>query len=636
MPGPTEQAFRFQTEFKDTASDRFKSATLKMSDVWKTFVSKAKTLGPTFSKMYQTHILKPMQEKVRTKGAVAGYLTDIIKYKEELSGLGYSLEDTGKKIEETFGVTITSTFFDAFKDVETSQIPTMLKAFRSQFSDSGDEMGESLKFSLIEAAVNAGGGMGETLYAELAEELSKELHLNVSPEQLQIMRGQDEGRKFDSMLGAAQRTGSGGDSKEAKAGGDSKEAKSSKNLFASIGKSIGGLGKTVLKGFAPLLGAMSIVKLLADALGGIIEMIQDQLEPLFVPLQMMLTEVVTAFMPLIDQLFPIIADVFKTLSDTLMPIIDNIIPLITEAFQTLANMIIPLIPPIMELMGILWELGMQIVMALLPVLQLVIDIVLKLVEALMPVVKVLIDILIAVLMPVIDALVPVIAMLADVLMMVLTPIIDALMPVLVILADVIGKLVKNNMKMLVFGLTFLAKIIKVAILPTLFLFTLQMKAFAWVLTNVVLPIIEGTVSVFDWMAKKIGSVMSIIVDIIWWFVETAVSAYNAIPLVSDIALDGVREAKPEFAEGGVVTGPTEAIIGEAGYPEAVLPLTSKPLSLNSETYKILDRYMPKKPEVVVNVPKRDNKDVVDKLEELLVETSRKNSMYPDLISLSRF
>lgn len=74
--------------------------------------------------------------------------------------------------------------------------------------------------------------------------------------------------------------------------------------------------------------------------------------------------------------------------------------------------------------------------------------------------------------------------------------------------------------------------------------------------NVINDIIGGFESAINWIIDAINS---------------AIRAYNKIPLAPDIGTIGRVTLPRMMAEGGIVTGPTLAMIGEAG-PEAVIPL----------------------------------------------------------------
>jgi phage-related protein len=80
------------------------------------------------------------------------------------------------------------------------------------------------------------------------------------------------------------------------------------------------------------------------------------------------------------------------------------------------------------------------------------------------------------------------------------------------------------------------------------------------ITNTIRSLVQGVINFF------IGAINRLI-----GVINTAIRAYNAIPLAPDI-----RTITPipqvALAKGGIVTGPTIALVGEAG-PEMVVPLT---------------------------------------------------------------
>jgi len=101
---------------------------------------------------------------------------------------------------------------------------------------------------------------------------------------------------------------------------------------------------------------------------------------------------------------------------------------------------------------------------------------------------------------------------------------------------------------------------------------------------------------FEWFSTGINAVINGIIFVFETFanswikvINAIIKGYNALPLLPDIGYIGEiklgriggNETKagggitiPKMAEGGIVTGPTLALIGEAG-PEAVIPLNGR-------------------------------------------------------------
>jgi len=101
---------------------------------------------------------------------------------------------------------------------------------------------------------------------------------------------------------------------------------------------------------------------------------------------------------------------------------------------------------------------------------------------------------------------------------------------------------------------------------------------------------------FEWFSTGINAVINGVIFVFETFanswikvINAIIKGYNALPLLPDIGYIGEiklgriggNETKagggitiPKMAEGGIVTGPTLALIGEAG-PEAVIPLNGK-------------------------------------------------------------
>ena len=126
--------------------------------------------------------------------------------------------------------------------------------------------------------------------------------------------------------------------------------------------------------------------------------------------------------------------------------------------------------------------------------------------------------------------------------------------------------------------------------------TLVFKGFM----NIIMGAVEAVMNV---CAGIVNSIISIIVGaingigrMIYSFIKGVIKAVNSItsllglktfnyPSESLFVFDNVPQIVPPtfdyaFASGGVVTGPTRALIGEAGRSEAVIPLDNSPQMLD--------------------------------------------------------
>ena len=124
---------------------------------------------------------------------------------------------------------------------------------------------------------------------------------------------------------------------------------------------------------------------------------------------------------------------------------------------------------------------------------------------------------------------------------------------------------------------------------------MALNPFALIAAGVALLVVAlvAAYNKFEWFRDGINAIVNTVIGFFAGMVNAAlgavnaiISAYNAIPLLPDIPkaptipvpqLGGstkptpTRPSIPRMAEGGIVTSPTLALIGEAG-PEAVVPL----------------------------------------------------------------
>lgn len=93
-------------------------------------------------------------------------------------------------------------------------------------------------------------------------------------------------------------------------------------------------------------------------------------------------------------------------------------------------------------------------------------------------------------------------------------------------------------------------------------------------------LVSGVASAFNSLAGKIGGLANIMIAPYRIAFDAIRSAWNStvggfgVSIPKVFGFGGASFTIPEMAKGGIVTGPTLALIGEAG-PEAVVPLNSK-------------------------------------------------------------
>lgn len=228
---------------------------------------------------------------------------------------------------------------------------------------------------------------------------------------------------------------------------------------------------------------------------------------------------------------------------------------IVEAFKDLGPLVLEFITPVVEqLVPVVTKLAQNLFPAIQRLITSLAPIVTKLLEALMPVFDIIVELAIK-LLPVVqqlfDAIIPVVLSLLDALM----PIIDAVVELAKVLLPIVVELFKSLMPILVP----IFKIIEGV-------------------ANLITGIIEGDWGKVGEGFKKIGEgLLNLVMGIFEGLINIAIEVFEgivqSIPGFGDTTFERVDFEPVKLATGGIVEGPTRALIGEAG-PEAVVPLNS--------------------------------------------------------------
>lgn len=301
----------------------------------------------------------------------------------------------------------------------------------------------------------------------------------------------------------------------------------------------------------------ALLPVFADLVEGIIpvtEALGDELAGAFEDLSPVLTDIVKALPGLLTSLFPLIpilgqvAGVFFELVEKLMPVFVEILNLILPAVAELA-------PLIADALVIAFD-------ALVPILMELIKAFMPIVGALLPVLSSLITALAPIVVKVIEAFMPLLLMVLPLLV----KLINFLTPILVVAADILGVIIVNAIGFLVRAFENFTAFLS----PFIAAFEAKFGG----MSTFFFTIINGMIGFFEGFANAVVG-----------GVNTVIRALNRLR----VSVPGVGGAPgfeigfniPELArvtlprialgDGGIVMGPTNALIGEAG-PEAVIPL----------------------------------------------------------------
>ena len=302
----------------------------------------------------------------------------------------------------------------------------------------------------------------------------------------------------------------------------------------------------------PLLGAFAnlTTELLPviETMGPILTQTMEELAPVitdlagqiptlleaFLPLLPIIGELAGLFLDMVAELLP----VFVTLFEALLPIIVNLLPLFIEFVQDAMAVVVPLFLTLVE--------------ALIPI-----------VEALLPVFLEIITLLLPVFMDLVEAFLPLI----DRLLPLFIEFIEFLTPILVTVSEIIGEILVGALGFFIDAIGFTMEAL--GSLKDFFVATFEaIKSFFQTIINSLIAGFEGFVNgAVKGINRVIDAINSLSFEVPDWVPAIGGERFGFnLSRLSEISLPRVA-----LAEGGVVTRPTNALIGEAG-PEMVIPL----------------------------------------------------------------
>ena len=272
-------------------------------------------------------------------------------------------------------------------------------------------------------------------------------------------------------------------------------------------------------------------------------------------------DLMPVFLSLFDSLIPIIEEILAALTPIISEVLEAIAPILKESLAMFSDLLKKLLPPIKKLLISLAPIIGDILKALLPIIKLFMDIAAQIMPLIIDVFKMLIPVIVDILnavMPIITALLGLIA-----------PILKPILGIFVELAKMLLPLLVENIKLL---------------LPILKPILAIIGGIATLITG----IIEGDFSkVADGLKGIAEGLINLVIKAFEFILNLPIRAINAmldyVPTFGPNTIPAVKFGTVKLAEGGIVSSPTNALIGEAG-PEAVVPLNNdKSMNVYSTT-----------------------------------------------------
>jgi hypothetical protein len=310
------------------------------------------------------------------------------------------------------------------------------------------------------------------------------------------------------------------------------------DIQAEVGGPLLGAFAKLTQGLIPVVEELAPV--LVDVMGELAPVIADVagqipglLTSLF-PLLPVLGELAGVFLDLVAQLLPVFVDLFAALLPTIVELVPVIADFISEAMAILVPILLDLVDALAPIVQALLPVFMELFEALAPVA-------LQLIEAMLPLIELLLPLFIE--------------------------FIEFLTPILVTVAEIIGTVLVAAVGFFTDAIAGVTEDIDA--FSTFFseVWT-GIKSFFGDIINGLISGFEGFVNgAIKGVNRVIDAINSLSFTVPDWVPEIGGASFGFnLRRLSEISLPRVA-----LADGGLVTGPTTALIGEAG-PEVVIPL----------------------------------------------------------------
>jgi phage-related protein len=315
-------------------------------------------------------------------------------------------------------------------------------------------------------------------------------------------------------------------------------------------------GAVLLPIFAELVeGLMPVIEIIGTELANTL----TALSPVLMDIAKLIPGLLSAFTPLI----PVIGQ----LASIFFQMVEMLLPVFVQLFEKL-------LPVITELAPIIGEVFLQVLEALLPVFMTLIEALLPIVEALLPVLADLIIQLAPAVVTLIEALLPLIEKVLPILVQWW----EFLIPIFVYVAELLAKLLVGAVNFFIGAIDGLMK--GLAVFGAFF--TNLWEGISTLFVN----IINGMIGFFEGYVNTVINGVNFVIRALNRL-QVKIPAIGNSPAFTvgfNIAeLANIALPRVALAEGGIVTGPMNALIGEAG-PEAVIPLNK--MGRMGNTYNI--------------------------------------------------
>lgn len=444
--------------------------------------------------------------------------TDFNALSVQFASFGDNIADNGDVVGFIDDITTRSADFASVMNLDVAEASRMFQSGLAGETEPLKKFGIDLSAAAVDAYALA-NGIGEA-GKPLTEAQKQQARYGALMEQTAKTQG-DFSNTSDGLANAQRILGANFDNMKAQVGGPL--------LGAFAGLTTGLL--PVVETMGPLL--TGVIEDLAPIITDLAGQIPGLLES-FLPMLPVIGELAGIFLELAADLLPIFVDLIMAL----MPAITDLLPILAEFIGNAMQVLVPIL--------------VQLIDALVPIIEALLPVFMELFEALAPVVLTLIEAM----LPIIELLLPM-----------FIQFIEFLTPILVTVAEIIGNILVFAIELFVGAITGITE--SLATFGEFFRTLWDgIKEFFVNTINALISGFEGFVNfVIRGVNKIVDALNGLSFEVPDWVPEIGGATLGfSIPKIPEISLGRIA-----LANGGLVTGPTNALIGEAG-PEVVIPL----------------------------------------------------------------
>lgn len=282
-----------------------------------------------------------------------------------------------------------------------------------------------------------------------------------------------------------------------------------------------------------------------------------------------------AVIPMLLQVLPIVAEVFTTVLTAVLGIAMAVIPIIIEIIASIVPIITEIIttvlPMLLEVFMMIFPMILEVIQAVLPIflslLMAIVEIVMTLVTTALPMILSIVQMVFPVVLGIIQAIIPIILVVLQMLVSIITgiviPAINSILAVVQLVFPFIQMVISN-------ALAIITGVLQAAMSLIQGDWSGAWNAIKGIAENIMNNIISFFSGIDLFSVGK--AIIDGLINGIKSMAGAVVGAISSIvPAPLRAAVSDAIGAIPGFAEGGVVSDPTLAWVGEGGDTESIIP-----------------------------------------------------------------